>query len=151
MIKLSFKLDPKARFYKTAEFYSNGHWAVRVAGLTPDLVRAFRPVQRHAVGTYHEGYTRPMTDTKTPDGSRIFIQSGDYYPARLSGRANIGFLQIRDVELTTSDEGLVPFTVKIDPKYVPLLQLGDVFIKDSTSAILVKNLDQIVAAVMPIR
>lgn len=164
MLIPSFKISNKDTIYITKDYFCNGHWLVkrsaaenRVCG----LFKAFSKLSYMQLGSYANGTLDGITSETTPDMAAIIPQREGY---RKVNPAPVGvtfknetWVEAYKFEVAhnENDIGLKHFTFRVDPSYVPLMQLGTCFAKDALSPILILGgdslNDELIGAVMPRR
>ncbi|NJM54529.1 MAG: hypothetical protein HC841_00155 [Verrucomicrobiae bacterium] len=152
-MKLQFQIPThERRVYVNDTWISNGHWMIRKAAAMhiPSLKTALKRWSSLIPGAY-EGGEHLGDGAKLPDFERIIPSMTDYARATLSGRVaydTCALPTIRSVFLETEDGR----RAAIGPRYAGLLQLGQVYIKNSTDPVVIQDgAGEVAAIIMPRR
>lgn len=149
-MKCVFTLDKSKVHHVTEDWVSNGHWAIRRDRLVVDrknpLRRPLMKLVQYPIGRYEPGFLPSYN--KPADITAVIPKTlNNYSAATLTRDAKYDDGAIRYVILQSETT-----TAGIAPEYVPLLSLGtEVLIKDRTSPIVVRQDDEVVAVIMPVR
>lgn len=148
-----FTISKTERLFIDDKFICNGHWLVtRNAAHSPMAPKPLKPLLAAKHGTYYNGINAGPDKDDAPDMTRV-IPKRDGYKKIAVAPVSVNFAGDR-ISAYKYDLG-EGAEIGIDPRYVPLLKLGHVFAKDSTSPVLVLDgetlNDDLLAVVMPVR
>jgi hypothetical protein len=156
MLKPKFTLDKNERLYLTEKYVSNGHWlltrtACNVARMLK-ITKAFDLLDSMHVGRYDTGISGGKTCDVKPDMLDSVIPVRDGYKPVSKSPVGVVFDGTTVRTYKYSSDG---FETGINPKYVPLLELGHAHAKDADHPILIldsKDLNgELMAVIMPVR
>lgn len=149
-MKPVFKVDRGEKLYIDKDYVSNGHWLVPKARIGYRWPQALRKLLVLREGRYALGMSGGVF--ADPPDLRPFIPKREGYEP--ISREPLGVeLQGSEVKVYVYAAGA--FKVGVQPRYVPLLEMGRGFAKDATSPLLVLDgetiNDELLAVLMPMK
>lgn len=154
MLTPKFTLPKTERVYLTDKYFCNGHWLLKRDQIPPHF-KAFAPLRNLKNGAYVDGYANESNDN-LPDIEAVIPQREGYtlLSPQPSG-CHFAFETTVSAYTYLTVDFETQFEVAVDPKYVPLMQLGHCFAKNPTAPILILSgntlNDDLVGVLMPRR
>lgn len=159
-LKPTFKIGSHERILIDEEFISNGHWAIRrdcAVRVSKDL-KPFKSLLSVQHGHYSQGIGEGVVG-KCPDIGAIFPKDLTPYIETFEQLDGVEFgfddevsaFKIKSLAKYVDGQKVEEsFTVGIDPKYMPLLRVGKILVRDPKSPIIATDNDgSVLCVVMP--
>lgn len=135
------------------KYVSNGHWMItRDALRSPMAPAALKPLLSCLTGTYYSGIKNGRDQETVPEMEQAIPARDGYLP--ISSEPATAKIR-HDDEVSAFVFKCGDFEIGVNPKYVPIIRMGNAFAKDARSPVLIldgKTLnDGLVGLVMPMR
>lgn len=146
MSKVKFSIKADERLFLSDTWVCNGHWMVKRDHAKRS--KAFAPVLNLQNGSYQDGYKHPKNSDDLPDMERVIPGKDGYQKAEITREA---IFSPDRMEVTAVKIQSGSYEAFVQSRYVELLTLGEVFIKDKTAPIRIEDQGEVIAVVMPWR